>query len=194
MIDKLLDDYTKEKKTINLFWSNILSLILFIPIILVYGSIYLLIWKDYARILQAHEKFKEYEPYSIGILLLTLLIGIVVHELIHGVTFAFFAKNGFKSIKFGVLVKMLTPYCHCKEPLKCRQYIIGALMPAITLGLLPACISFFTGNVYFLAFAVFFTGVAVGDFLIVKLIWNEEKDSLVLDHPSEAGCYVFRKR
>ena len=72
----------------------------------------------------------------------TLMAGIVVHELIHGLTWAYFAKKGFKSIRFGVFWEMLTPYCHCSEPLTVRQYCIGALMPLVVLGIIPLVLAY----------------------------------------------------
>jgi hypothetical protein len=41
------------------------------------------------------------------IVLIALTIGIM-HELIHGITWAKYTKDGFKSIRFGVLWKFLT--------------------------------------------------------------------------------------
>jgi len=35
--------------------------------------------------------------------------------------------------------------------------------------------------------------VAAGDFLIINLLRKENKDDFVEDHPSEAGCYIYRK-
>jgi hypothetical protein len=124
--------------------------------------------------------------------IIVFIIGIIVHELIHGVVWASYAKNGFKSIKFGVIWKMITPYCHCTEPLKLKQYIIGAIMPAIILGFIPAILALVVGNIALLIFGVFFIISGSGDFLIIHALRNEKKDTLVEDHPSEAGCYVYR--
>lgn len=121
------------------------------------------------------------------------VLGIVVHELIHGITWVRFAKNGFKSIKFGILWKMLTPYCHCMEPLKVRQYRIGAITPAIFLCFIPSIITLIVGNLGLLIFGIFFTMAAAGDFLVIQMISKEKRDDLVEDHPSEAGCYIYRK-
>ncbi|MEN5054007.1 DUF3267 domain-containing protein [Sphingobacterium kitahiroshimense] len=192
MEQNLLENYIKEIRTIDLAKANIFSLLLFIPIILVYGLPFYLIWGELDFIGVFVESFKENPLFSIAIVIV-LLAGIVVHELIHGATFALFAKHGFKSIKFGILLKMLTPYCHCKEPLRVKEYIVGAIMPAIILGLLPGIIAIFTGNVFLLIFAIFFTGAAAGDFMIINLIRKEDKDTMVLDHPSEAGCFIFKK-
>lgn len=122
-----------------------------------------------------------------------LILGILLHELIHGITWAKFAKEGFKSIKFGILWKMLTPYCHCKEALKVRHYIIGAITPAIIMGIVPSIIAIMIGSFELLIFGMFFTMAAGGDFLIINLIRKENNSDLVQDHPSEAGCYIYRK-
>ncbi len=189
-----LVNYKKEKLTIDLVWANVFALLILIPIVLVFGIPYYLIWKptfDIKNLLDA------IGPQGVGLgFIMTFgifMMGIVVHELIHGITWAMFAKDGFKSIKFGVLWKMLTPYCHCKEPLTVRQYIIGAITPAIFLGFIPSTLAIVVGNLGMLIFGMFFTMAAAGDFLIINLIRKEKKDDLVQDHPSEAGCYIYRK-
>jgi hypothetical protein len=40
---------------------------------------------------------------------------------------------------------------------------------------------------------MFFTMAAGGDFLIINLIRKEKSSALVQDHPTEAGCYIYRK-
>lgn len=124
--------------------------------------------------------------------LVIMIVGIVVHELIHGIVFAVFSKRGFKSVSFGILWKSLTPFCHCKEALSVRQYMISTMMPAIVLGLVPALIAIVTGSVALLLFGVFFTLAAGGDFLILYLLRNEPSEFLVQDHPEKIGCFVFR--
>jgi hypothetical protein len=96
-------------------------------------------------------------------------------------------------MKFGVLWKTLNPYCHCQEPLRVRQYIIGAITPAIILGFIPSILAIVIGNLELLLFGMFFTMAALGDFLIINLLRKENKSDLVQDHPSEAGCYIYRK-
>ena len=192
-----LDGFKEEKLTINLIWANIFGVLIVIPILLVFGLPYVLIWSS------------QFEPDNIKLLLssikpdfifgqtitvfVILLGGIVLHEIIHGITWSKFTENGFKSIRFGVLWKMITPYCHCKEPLKVKHYILGAIMPSLILGVIPCVIAILIGNFGLLIFGIFFTMAAAGDFLIINLLRKENKDDLVLDHPSEAGCYIYRK-
>lgn len=122
------------------------------------------------------------------------IIGILVHELIHGIFFSKYASHGFKSIKFGVLWKTLTPYCHCKEPLKVKHYIVGVLAPLFVVGVLPAILGIVLGNLGLTIFGVFFSGAAAGDIMIYNLIKKENPEDYVQDHPSEAGCYIFREK
>jgi len=88
---------------------------------------------------------------------------------------------------------MLTPYAHCKEPLPVRAYILGVIMPFIILGFLPGIYAIFTGNLQLLIFSFLFSGGAAGDFMILNLIYKENKDNLVLDHPTEGGCFILKK-
>lgn len=100
--------------------------------------------------------------------------------------------KGFKSIKFGVISKYLTPYCHCKEPLLVNHYITGAIMPAIILGIIPSVLSIITGYPGLFMFGLFFTFAAGGDFMIIDILKKEPMNNLVQDHPSKIGCYIFR--
>lgn len=189
-----LKNYNKEKLIINLVWANIFGVLILLPIVLLYGIPYYLLWHskiDFNNLFGGLglKEISFSGLYIFGI----LLFGIIAHELIHGITWSLFTRNGFKSIKFGVLWKMLTPYCHCKEPLRVRQYIIGAVAPAIFLGFVPAVLAIFIGNFGLLVFGIVFTMAAAGDFLIINLLRNENKDDFVQDHPSEAGCYIYRK-
>jgi len=89
---------------------------------------------------------------------------------------------------------MFTPYCHCKEPLKVKHYIFGAIAPAIILGIIPSVLAILIGNLKLLIFGIFFTMAAGGDILMINLIRKENMNDLVLDHPSEVGCYIYRKQ
>jgi hypothetical protein len=187
------EKYKKEKVTIDIIFANIFAFLLLIPTILLFGLPYYLIWQHDIQFkdLSLHSFIENYWIMLLASIFV-FIIGTVAHELIHGVVWACYAKSGLKSIKFGVIWKMITPYCHCKEPLKLKQYIIGAIMPAIILGFIPAILALVVGNIALLIFGVFFIIAAGGDFLMIHALRKEKKNTLVEDHPSEAGCYVYR--
>lgn len=129
---------------------------------------------------------------DIFLFIFSIFIGIILHEAIHGITWALFVKERLRAIKFGFMKEHLTPYCHCKGYLKVKHYIAGAIMPAILLGILPTIWAFIAGNVLFLFLGVYFIIAASGDFLIIYFLRNEDYNSYVKDHASLPGCIVYK--
>lgn len=183
----------KELRIINLKEANAKAICFLLIIFVVYAVPYTLIWYNSfsKEFFKASIIWMDYYPIwsTPLIFILVPLLGIVVHELIHGVFWAIFAKRGWKSIKFGYLKETATPYCHCNEPLLVWQYSIGTIMPFVALGLLPAIWACATGNVLLFVFAVIFSATAVGDFMILDMVRKEKSNTYVQDHPSEAGYY-----
>ena len=120
-----------------------------------------------------------------------LLFGIFIHEFIHMFTWAFFAKKSLRAFKLGFQWKSLTPYAHCKEPMDIRPYRIGSFAPGLLLGILPWIVSLFTGDILLFFYGLLYTTAAGGDFLILWIIRNVKPNTLVEDHPTNAGCYIF---
>jgi hypothetical protein len=189
-----LENYEKELKIIDIKKANVYAVLMLVPIVLVFGLPYYFIWEPE---LYMRDYLDSIGPFGIMSgtfkIIVFYLLGIVFHELIHGITWAFYAENGWKAIKFGVLWKVLTPYCHCKDPLKIKHYILGALTPAIVLGFIPSILSIIIGSIPLLIFGMIFIMAGGGDFMVVHLLRNEKTNNYVQDHPSEAGCYVYRK-
>ena len=122
-----------------------------------------------------------------------LLFGILAHELIHMLAWAIFARKPLSVFKLGFQWKTLTPYAHCKEPMDIHPYRIGSLAPGLLLGILPWIISLFTGDLLLFIFGLLYTTAAGGDFLILWIIRNVNVNTLVEDHPTNAGCYVIEQ-
>jgi hypothetical protein len=174
--------------------ANLRALVFVIPIILLLGIPFYILWlKDLTLETLIGFFQNNRHLFSFGILwmMIFLFAGIILHELIHGITFLLFCKKGLKSIEFGIIWKYLAPYCHCKEPLPIRPYILGALMPAIVLGFIPAGIGLLTGKFIPFVFGMIFSIASGGDFLIVWLLRGQPKNSMVLDHESKVGCYII---
>lgn len=193
-----LKNYKIEAKLISATMANIYGLLMMIPVCLIFVTPFYLIWPD--RLRQAN--FEDLVASTFGqptgltslfVIILLFLVSVILHELIHGITWSFYTKNGFSSIRFGINWKMLMPYCHCKEPLLLRHYITGAIMPFMLLGLIPLIWAIFTGRLLLLVTGLIMTISAIGDFMIIALIRKYPGDTLVLDHPNEAGCYIYLK-
>lgn len=185
------DGYKKHDLTVGLVFANIAAFFLAIPFIAVMGIIYFTVNTG------AFDSVSFWDFYLQLLISFLLLIALVViHELIHGLTWGIFAKNHFKSISFGIIWKAVTPYCTCSEPLKKWQYIIGTLMPTVILSLGLGIISIFSGSLVLFFAAMFMFLGGGGDMLVViKLLMyrTKNKDAVIYDHPYECGLVVFEK-
>jgi len=127
-----------------------------------------------------------------GFLIVTTVFigGAVLHELLHGSTWSIFTKKSWKAISFGIKWEYLAPYCHCDEPLKKWQFVLGAIMPFLILGLFPIIVSYYNGSFRWWFFGYFFTVAATGDLYTVWILRKVNKNLLILDHPEELGFIV----
>lgn len=184
----------ERKETINIVTANVVSIgILLISAIVLY-AIFFMIY-DSRDWFNAETRDSMVDNFGTSYLkfMIVLVVGIIVHELIHGLTWGLYAKSKFKSISFGVMWKMLTPYCHCSEPLKVPHYAIGALMPLIILGLIPAVVAICLGSLFWLNMSIIFIAAAAGDIMIVWNLRKEKRNNMILDHPTEAGYLVYEE-
>ena len=116
--------YRQKDFLIGVLQANTLSLLVMLPFLA------LAAWA-YAPFIAAGGSF--FLDGQFFLLFLAILVLLVVHECIHGLTWSLFAPNHFASISFGVIWKALTPYCTCNAPLKRWQYVLGTSMPTLVL-------------------------------------------------------------
>lgn len=180
-----MDDNLEPKKkeiveyTMEVGQANMIVLLMIIPIVAMIFFPFILIW-DYETFETGYDQFMDY-------FLFYLLGGIIIHELLHGLTWGYFASNGLKSIKFGVKWKFLTPYCHCKEPLKVKHYKLGGAMPLIVMGIIPSIIGLIIGHGGILSFGMIFTFGAGGDIIALFMLRELDNNIYVSDHPEKLG-------
>ncbi|MCC8106105.1 MAG: DUF3267 domain-containing protein [Clostridiales bacterium] len=181
------EGYTRKDLTISMRDANIKGPLLAIPFIVCEIAIY---WIIHGSIFDAGWIETSWIWFA------ELLLLIVVHELIHGITWGIFAEHHLKDINFGIVWKMLTPYCTCTSPLKRYEYMIGGAMPTIILGFGLFVVSLINGSfpLYFLALVMTLSGS--GDMLILYKLCRYKSDChdiLVYDHPYEGGSVIFER-
>lgn len=183
----LAQGYEEKDLTISVLRANIMAIVLGLPIIIL--LLILFIYKNQSGLYT----FSFYGPV---VFLVIFAVLVVVHELIHGLFWAIYAKHHLKSIEFGLIVSSLTPYCCCKEMLTKSQYIIGGIMPTVILGIIPAVISIFTGSIFWFAMGELMILSGGGDMtILLKLLRykSNKKEILYMDHPYECGLVVFER-
>jgi hypothetical protein len=137
-------------------------------------------------------------PQRALLLVVLILVLIVVHELIHGITWSMFTERHFKDIEFGFMKEYFTPYCTCLVPLSKKHYILGALMPGLLLGFIPTALGILLGSSLLFWIGIVMLLSAGGDLMIVMklLAFKKQNDStevLIYDHPTQAGSVIFEK-
>ena len=178
--------YCKKDLTISIAYANVMAIVLGLPIIVVLVIAFIL----------CNTSGSVEIGMNTLLWLMLLIVLIVVHELIHGMAWAVFAPDHWKAIEFGFMAQYLTPYCTCGQPLKRYQYIIGALMPTLVLGILPAVAAIFTGSLFWLSIGCIMVLGGGGDMTIVlKMLryHSTAAEIIYVDHPYAAGIVLFER-
>ena len=178
-----------KEYTISIQKANLYSLIFVLPVLLFLGGPYLIRWgwRGIKESLLAIDS-----PVLLSLMFfISVIIGIVIHELIHGIFWALRADKGWRSIKFGIKWKMLTPYTHCKVPLKVKDYSLGVVMPGLILGILPVIIAIINGSFVLWIYGLIFTIAAGGDFVALIMLSSLDSEDHIQDHPREIGFILF---
>ena len=186
--EKLISEgYKEEISYISVLKANIFVFLTTVPFTLLIIFIYLIIWNGF------YIEIKSL--YSFLWAWVALILSIPVHEFLHGFTWQFFCKERWKSIKFGVFWSKLTPYCHCKEAISVKEYLLALLMPFLILGIVPGIIAIILGSPSMLFFSTFSILGAGGDTTIAFKLFKyiKGKNTLILDHPTECGFISFEK-
>lgn len=180
--------YTEKEETISVLKANIMALAAAGPFIIISVLTWLLITR--------HGEISGSLFGSIWFLLF-FLATIFIHELLHGVGWFFWTAGKWKSIYIGIMWESMTPYCHCKEALKPKQYLVGALTPFLVLGIGVYVAALLTGNYTFFFLAVLNMLGAGGDLTIawMALKYLRQNDyCYILDHPTDCGFVAFERR
>ena len=175
-----MEGYATELRTIGMLKANIVALVVLGLLCLLGAAGLYAIWGG----------FSLGNPWNGMLFIVGFGVGVAVHELIHGFTWMWVTRSSFSHLRFGLLQGGV--YCHIDVPMSKRKYVVGALMPLLLLGIVPFLLSFATHSLWLMLFGVIFIACAMGDVLIVWAIRHDSADTLVYDHPSEAGCVVYR--
>ena len=182
------EGFSRIELTVSIVKANAFAVILLIPLLVAGIALFLLRNRQLSG--------------SIGLMSLVLYLAvlaalIILHELIHGVSWAVFAEHHWKDIEFGFMKQYLTPYCTCGVPLSKGQYVFGALMPLILLGIVPMIAGILIGSMPMLFIGIIMADSVAGDILIVRKILNYRSEADIvtyIDHPTQAGGVIFEKK
>lgn len=176
--------YKEKDVTITSGKAMTLGVLYALPFVIVFGLLY-----RFLLIERAH--LSEVGGLSFYIMFIVIIaISVVIHELLHGIGWAISSGKGWNVVRFNINAMM--PSCACKVALEKKQYLIGVLTPFVILGIGSVLFVFiYPGTVSLLTMLVNF--IATGADLVIALNVLKEKESLIVDHPTEAGYITFYK-
>ena len=181
------EGYQLHDLTISISYANLMALVLSLPIIIVLGMMFFWVNPEGSGSLSGGRFF---------LFLAAFLVLVFIHELIHGLTWMIFAQDHWNAISFGFMLQSLTPYCSCEQPLGRKAYVLGALMPTLILGILPAAAAIVTGLYPVLWMSAMMILAGGGDLAIILKVLrfrSDKKEGKCLDHPYEAGLVIFTR-
>lgn len=180
----------RREVTVSLLAANVYGTLLGLAPALILVALFYAVWGG-ERLRAGLDGLFTFGSGQMTALLLFLLIGIVVHELLHALGWIWFGKLERSAIKLGIFWKALTPYAHAKVPLPVTAYRRGTFLPGLLLGLLPGLLGVLLGSFFVVALGFIFTLAAGGDFLILWLLRRVPRSAMIEDHPSKVGAYVL---
>ena len=181
------EGYEMKEHTLGIVYANVMAFVVAFPIMLPMLCLYYLL---------NYKKWILPDSPDTVLFIVSLMVFVVIHEAVHGISWSFFTKNGLKSIEFGIMPEMLTPYCTCSEPLKKGQYIFGSLMPLFIVGIIPAAVASFIGCEWLFGSGLIMILGAGGDIIVSHRMVRYKSDKnevVVYDHPTKCGFITFER-
>lgn len=161
--------------------ANVIGSLFAVPLFLLPCGLYAFIW-DVSNV--------SAPPGSMLILLFAFIAAVVAHELLHGMGFLLGGASR-EEVDFGIHWHVLSPYAHCRTPLRTGAYRLALVLPAIVLGLLPATLGLLFGGAWIVFFGAVMLAVAGGDAVVLWILRRVPQRAWVQDHPTEIGCLVL---
>lgn len=175
------DGYKMNFQKLSLTKINIISFLLLV----IGGCLFLLIDRSLNGPIDVDFSFQKY-----FIFLIFVVLCLVIHEGIHGLTAMIIGKVPFHCIEFGIMKG--NPYCYICSWLSKSQYLFFSLMPAIILGIGIGILGIILHDFWIILLAVFNLAGGAGDLLVsYQLVHQDCK--FVMDHPYEIGFVYFEK-
>ena len=182
------DENHGTDRSMSLARATVLSTV-FIPFAaaIVFG-LYIWIWGGQSLL------HPMYRSHRMVLLLIALIVSIPVHESLHAAGYVWFGRVPWKSVRFGLNIRVMAAFIHCPAPIPASAYRKLTALPGIVLGIIPSIAGIAFGDGIATMYGFLMLIGAGGDFLILRTLRRVPPDARVLDHPTRAGCRVLSEK
>lgn len=116
---------------------------------------------------------------------------VIAHEAVHAAGWIIFGGVAPADIRFGIDRASLSPYAHARTAMPATGYRIGAALPLVITGIVPWLAALLLGSPVLVVLGALLISSAIGDLYVLWIIREIPGSARVLDHPTQAGCYVL---
>ncbi len=142
--------------------------------------------------------FLFHEVYIMGfgiigpiLFIFSFLLFIVVHELLHGLSFIVFNKNKAKELKYGIVIKSGLAYCISTVPVRVGPGRLSLMMPVYVICLPLYLFAMISGDIWLVIVSVMFLSGSTGDFYYMWKLRNTNKDLYMFEEmPTKSGYEI----
>jgi len=127
-----------------------------------------------------------------ALFLLGYMILIVLHEVSHLLGFMIFAKVPWRSLEYGMNLKLGIAYATTNELVQNKAMKRVLILPFWLTGVLPAIIGLVINHSLLVLLGAWLIAGAVGDFAMYKELRKFSNDTLIKDDPELPKLYVYK--
>ena len=132
-----------------------------------------------------------FNPLGTGLFLVSFLVFIVVHELLHGLSFILFNRSKLSDVKFGIVLKSGMAYCISTVPVKVDAARLSLMMPVYVVCIPLYIVGVVIGNMYLCLLAILFFSGSAGDLYYMWKLRNTNKNHYMFEKmPTKSGYEV----
>ncbi len=133
----------------------------------------------------------SFNSIEVLVLMLGYFVFIVVHELLHGMSFVLDKNVTWSNIKFGLVLKSGMAYCISQVPVKVRISRLSLMMPVYIFCLPMIVVGIILNNAAIGIFGVIYLSGSIGDFYYMWKLRKTSKDLYMFEEmPSKSGYEV----
>ena len=131
------------------------------------------------------------KPLTGILVMLSFLVYIVVHEMLHGLAFSVFNGNSIKELKFGFVLKSGMAYCISTVPVKVRPARLSLMMPVYVVCIPMYITAVVLGSYWLGLITIFFLSGSIGDFYYIWKLRGTDKELYMFEEmPTSTGYEV----
>ena len=140
-----------------------------------------------------------FDLIGVALYLLSFLAFVIVHEVLHGLSFVVFSGQSWKTIRFGLVLKNGLAYCISLVPVTIRRARWSLMMPLYVICIPLYLYGIFTSSFALAILAILFASGSVGDIYYLWQLRTANPTYYMMEeeptkHGYEIGYYLYQKQ